>query len=145
MGRRGEAGATRAQRVQCLQRSVAGARSKSGILYVCSALDCSMHVVPQLDTIGIKIGHLPLIPPFSLAFPSSLPITTPPSPNATRRTQDAAADKISQPDLLASISDREKFFELYIVVTNRAIDMYAKGGRRKFALKLHGSLAALDA
>jgi hypothetical protein len=29
-------------------------------------------------------------------------------------------------------------------LTNRAIDMYVKAGRRKFALKLHGSLAALD-
>ena len=31
-----------------------------------------------------------------------------------------------------------------MAITNRAIDLYAKGGRRKFALKLHGTLAALD-
>jgi hypothetical protein len=29
-------------------------------------------------------------------------------------------------------------------MTNRAIDAYVKAGRRKFALRLHGSLAALD-
>lgn len=42
------------------------------------------------------------------------------------------------------MEDREAFYELYVDTTNRAIDMYAKAGRRKFALKLHGSLAALD-
>jgi hypothetical protein len=33
---------------------------------------------------------------------------------------------------------------LYTKLTNRAIDAYVKAGRRKFAVKLHGSLAALD-
>jgi hypothetical protein len=33
---------------------------------------------------------------------------------------------------------------MYVKMTNRAIDAYVKAGRRKFALRLHGSLAALD-
>lgn len=52
--------------------------------------------------------------------------------------------QITNKDLLASLTDRDVFDHLYIDTTNRAIDMYVKGARRKFALKLHGSLAALD-
>jgi hypothetical protein len=51
---------------------------------------------------------------------------------------------ISNKDLLGAIQDREVFYKLYIDITNRAISMYTKAGRRKSALKLHGSLAALD-
>jgi len=46
--------------------------------------------------------------------------------------------------LNTAVNDREAFYKLYIAVTNRAIDLYAKSGRRKFALKLHGNLAALE-
>lgn len=42
------------------------------------------------------------------------------------------------------MEDKEVFYEAYVKLTNRAIELYAKAGRRKFALKLHGSLAALD-
>jgi hypothetical protein len=45
---------------------------------------------------------------------------------------------------MSSIEERETFYDLYVAISNRAIDMYAKAGRRKFALKLHGTLAALD-
>lgn len=51
---------------------------------------------------------------------------------------------ISNNDLLEAVRDREVFYKNYIDVTNRAISMYTKAGRRKSALKLHGSLAALD-
>ncbi|KAJ7582878.1 trafficking protein particle complex subunit 10 [Mycena floridula] len=87
----------------------------------------------QLDILGIQIGHLPAQPPFSMVFPS-----TPTSPDTKSR------DQISNAELLAALDNQETFFVLYIGITNQAIDMYAKGGRRKFALKLHGSLAALD-
>lgn len=36
------------------------------------------------------------------------------------------------------------FYDIYVKLTNRAIDAYVKAGRRKFALRLHGSLAAVD-
>ena len=36
------------------------------------------------------------------------------------------------------------FYDIYVKLTNRAIDAYVKAGRRKFALRLHGSLAAMD-
>ncbi|KAJ7905373.1 trafficking protein particle complex subunit 10 [Mycena olivaceomarginata] len=87
----------------------------------------------QLDIIGIKVGHLPARPPFSNS-------SRPPSSSGS-----AASDKkISSSDILECIQTRDTFFETYVGITNRAIDMYAKAGRRKFALKLHGSLAALD-
>ncbi|KAF7322882.1 hypothetical protein HMN09_00067600 [Mycena chlorophos] len=78
------------------------------------------------------IGHLPVRPPFCNA-------AEPPSSGAF------AADKsLSSQELMDALGNREKFYETYVGITNRAIDMYAKAGRRKFALKLHGSLAALD-
>lgn len=46
--------------------------------------------------------------------------------------------------MLKALDDREAFYSTYIKITNRAIELYAAGGRRKFALKMHGSLAALD-
>lgn len=55
-----------------------------------------------------------------------------------------SSQKISRAELIASLNDKEAFHELYVQITNRAIELYAKAGRRKFALKLHGDLAALD-
>lgn len=80
--------------------------------------------------IGVKVGHLPARPPFSHSPVSS--------------GSPASDKKISSEDILESIKNRDAFYEKYVEITNRAIDMYAKAGRRKFALKLHGSLAALD-
>jgi hypothetical protein len=67
-----------------------------------------------------------------------------PSTPSSSTPQERLSQKITQPEILSSIEDIDAFYDLYINVTNRAIDMYAKAGRRKFALKLHGSLAALD-
>ncbi|TFK43010.1 trafficking protein particle complex subunit 10 [Crucibulum laeve] len=85
----------------------------------------------QLDLIGLKCGHLPERPPFSVS-------------SSRKSRNSTSGGKISNPELLKAIDDRDAFYELYVGTTNRAIDMYAKAGRRKFALKLHGSLAALD-
>jgi hypothetical protein len=94
--------------------------------------DCS-----QLDIVGIKVGHLPPQPPFSLTVTHS-------RRNSTNGLAKRSSQKISKADFLSSVEDREAFYDLYVAITNRAIDLYAKGGRRKFALKLHGTLAALD-
>lgn len=51
---------------------------------------------------------------------------------------------ISNPELLKCLGDQAVYYDLYIKLTNRAIEAYVKAGRRKFALRLHGSLAALD-
>jgi hypothetical protein len=59
-------------------------------------------------------------------------------------TRKRSSLKISKAELLSSLNNQDTFYHLYIKVTNRAIDMYTKAGRRKFALKLHGTLAALD-
>ena len=42
------------------------------------------------------------------------------------------------------MGDTATFHEQYIRLTNKTIDLYVKAGRRKFALKLHARLAALD-
>ncbi|KIK59816.1 hypothetical protein GYMLUDRAFT_261811 [Collybiopsis luxurians FD-317 M1] len=85
----------------------------------------------QLDMLGIERQYLPCKPPFSsdLAFES---------------VNSRSIEGISNSQLLAALKDENSFYDLYIHTTNRAIDLYAKSGRRKFALKLHGSLAALD-
>ncbi|KAF8529300.1 trafficking protein particle complex subunit 10 [Hysterangium stoloniferum] len=94
----------------------------------------------QLDKVGIRVGHLPRSIPFSMSLSSTSDISEPTTPTSPI---ESSADKITNKDLLAALADREAFDKLYIETTNRAIDMYIKGGRRKFALKLHGDLAAL--
>ncbi|KZT11270.1 uncharacterized protein LAESUDRAFT_809238 [Laetiporus sulphureus 93-53] len=92
----------------------------------------------QLDIIGIRTGHLPSRPPFSIALP-------PPNPEMkTIEPRKRFSKKISRSELLKVLTDKEAFYDLYQQITNRAIEQYANAGRRKFALRLHGNLAALD-
>ena len=86
----------------------------------------------QLDIIGVVVGHLPPKPPFS-------PISSLSIPNQT-----TAGERVTNADILSAIENADLFYDLYVATTNRAIDMYTQAGRRKFALRLHGSLAALD-
>ena len=76
---------------------------------------------------------LPDQPPFSNALSSG-----------RKQREKAALDRISKQDLKAVLEDKNAFFEMYITLTKRAIELYANAGRRKFALRMHGSLAALD-
>ena len=69
----------------------------------------------------------------------SLPSVPVVSPEARRESR-----IISNLELLKCLGDRTAYYDLYIKLTNRAIETYVKAGRRKFALRLHGSLAALD-
>ncbi|KAJ8522932.1 hypothetical protein ONZ45_g562 [Pleurotus djamor] len=87
----------------------------------------------QLEAIGVSTGNLPHEVPFVAmdALPAN-PVT------------DTLQTGISNAELLSAIRNREQFDRTFVDVTNRAIDMYAKAGRRKFALKLHGRLAAID-
>ncbi|KAF8894667.1 trafficking protein particle complex subunit 10 [Infundibulicybe gibba] len=85
-----------------------------------------------LELARTQVGHLPTKPPFSCAT------------QAPRSPEITPTNLISNTEVLNSIEDSNRFYDLYIHITNRAIEMYAKAGRRKFALKLHGSLAALD-
>ncbi|KAK0228424.1 hypothetical protein IW262DRAFT_607322 [Armillaria fumosa] len=87
----------------------------------------------QLDTLGMKSQHLPCRPPFSGVSDASV-----------KSSETSSSQTISNEHLLKALEDKEAFYDLYINITNHAIDMYAKAGRRKFALQLHGSLAALD-
>ena len=83
----------------------------------------------------MAVGHLPASLPFSVS-------------EASHTTQDRkdsrSSQKISQVEILSAMKDRTAFYDLYINLTNRTIDTYAKGNQRRFAVMLHGKLAALD-
>ncbi|KAH7923870.1 hypothetical protein BV22DRAFT_1113164 [Leucogyrophana mollusca] len=93
----------------------------------------------QLDILGVKVGHLPSKPPFSMGLPQ-----TPTTPSPSNSDKRSSTQRISKYEIMLAIGEQEAFYDLYCSTSNRAIDMYVKAGRRKFALKLHGSLAALD-
>lgn len=78
---------------------------------------------------GIAYGHLPARLPFASVVVEDL---------------QPVDDSVVLPRAFISVKDREAFYEMYVANTNRAIDLYAKAARKKFALKLHGDLAALD-
>lgn len=94
----------------------------------------------QLDKIGIHFGHLPNAIPFSMSLPNHKQDSEPGTPTTPTEPSEA---KITSEILLESMSSQTAFDKLYTDITNRAIDLYVKGGRRKSALKLHGILAAL--
>lgn len=103
------------------------------------AVRCMQLTRPQLDILGIATGFLPRKPPFSLALPSDQLESVAKDPKAKRGSM-----TITRPELLSSLEEEDTLYDLYVNVTNRAIELYASAGRRKFALKLHGTLAALD-
>ncbi|KAF8810122.1 hypothetical protein BYT27DRAFT_7135471 [Phlegmacium glaucopus] len=86
----------------------------------------------QLDIIGIEAGYLPPTPPFSTAL------------SMDKQLQPGTKIQFINETLNTAVSNQQAFYELYAAITNRAIDFYAKSGRRKFALKLHGTLSALE-
>jgi trafficking protein particle complex subunit 10 len=90
----------------------------------------------QLDALGIVFGFLPLQPPFSDSLPKNRP--------DQKDNSIESLKTISKLDLRSALQDKEAFYEMFIGLTNRAIELYANAGRRKFALRMHGSLAALD-
>lgn len=78
-------------------------------------------------------------------LPASLPFSAPETSSATSdRNHTHSPQEISRAEILSAIKDHTAFYDLYVNLTNRTIDMYAKGNRRKFAVMLHGKLAALD-
>ncbi|KIP08175.1 hypothetical protein PHLGIDRAFT_88626 [Phlebiopsis gigantea 11061_1 CR5-6] len=91
----------------------------------------------QLDILGVDFDFLPSQPPFSDALPTD-------RSERNHEVSPESLDTISNPDLQTALQDKEAFYEMYITLTNRAIELYATAGRRKFALRMHGSLAALD-
>ncbi|KAK2460622.1 hypothetical protein APHAL10511_007092 [Amanita phalloides] len=83
----------------------------------------------QLNLIGTSVDHLPSRSPFHIG-PRGISIDS--------------TQSINNSDIRQCINDQDFFYDLYTAITNRAIEMYAQSKRRKFALKLHESLAALD-
>lgn len=90
-----------------------------------------------MDILGIAARFLPPQPPFSITLSSA---------NEEGRNNLLQADfsRISRADLQSALKEKEAFYEMYVTMTNRAIELYVAAGRRKFALRMHGSLAALD-
>lgn len=66
------------------------------------------------------------------------------APSSPLPEKRSSSQRISKYEIMLAIGDSEAFYDLYCSISNRAIDLYVKAGRRKFALKLHGCLAALD-
>ena len=89
----------------------------------------------------IRIGRLPSRPPFSACV---VDVEDVENGHANGIGSKRVSRRISNADILGFLDKPTSFYELYIRVTNKAIDLFVKAGRRKFALKLHGSLAALD-
>jgi trafficking protein particle complex subunit 10 len=87
----------------------------------------------------MSLDFLPNSPPFSLSWhnPSAIP-------KLPLSNRDSITSKISRKELAAALGDKEAFDSLYVSITQKAIELYAEGKRRKFALKLHGDLAAFD-
>ncbi|PAV23661.1 er to golgi transport-related protein [Pyrrhoderma noxium] len=95
----------------------------------------------QLDRLGIRLNFLPFEPPFSNCAADLSPEM---DSNQESSVINHDSQSISNTDILGFLGNKASFYDLYIRLTNRAIDLFAKSGRRKTALKLHGSLAALD-
>jgi hypothetical protein len=118
----------------CLSRGkggAVGACSDAGLMHQPFSATNFKHFV-QLDLIGLDLGYLPSKPPFSL-------VQGPQTYGPGKEPQ-----TITNATLSKVLGSAEPFYSHYIEVTNRSIDSYAKGKRRKFALRMHGSLAALD-
>ena len=80
------------------------------------------------------VGHLPASLPFPVSEISLV----------TSEQNHKHSSQISRVEILSAMNDQAAFYDLYVNLTNRVIDTYAKGNRRKFAVMLHGKLAALD-
>ncbi|KAG9015714.1 hypothetical protein FRB90_004359, partial [Tulasnella sp. 427] len=93
----------------------------------------------QLDKIGIRRGYLPCIHPFSMSLPLASNIEPPENPPS-----EPVDARISSPDLIEALRGRDEFDRLYITTTNRCIQTYNSCNRRRFALRLHATLAAVD-
>jgi hypothetical protein len=84
----------------------------------------------KLNAIGTRMNHLPKSPPFVMG--------------PLRDVSANSSQQIGNSGILTSISDAEFFYDLYVKITNQAIEMYTRGRRQKFVIKMHEYLAALD-
>lgn len=89
----------------------------------------------------MRLGRLPNEPPFSSSI---VDMGETADGHLNGNTVNRVSRRVSNTDIVGFLDKPASFYELYIRLTNKAIDMFVKAGRRKFALKLHGSLAALD-
>lgn len=66
------------------------------------------------------------------------------TPPATAATSPDMRPPVTREDLLEAMADRDLFDKLYISLTNRSIKAYQTSRRKRCALKMHASLAALE-
>ncbi|KWU42169.1 hypothetical protein RHOSPDRAFT_36290 [Rhodotorula sp. JG-1b] len=102
----------------------------------------------QLDKLGIFAGHLPALHPFTMSLNEAPPIPASAASSAstpsTSAPNSATRPPVTRQDLLDAIERQEVFDELYIDLTQRAVQAYQFTKRRRCAAKLHAGLAALD-
>ena len=125
---------------RCLRRAgLEDARVPGYLALKASLLDLAR---TQLERIGVQVGHLPARVPFemSLAEPTGeVSLAVSQTPTAERFPQ-----PISRTAVVGAVADRVKFDVLYTSAARRAIEAYMACGRRRFAIKLHACLAALE-
>lgn len=93
----------------------------------------------QLDVLGVQKGYLPREHPFSMSLEGVEDESATANGEGTERPM-----QITRQDLLVSLDSQDSFDKFYLDVTNRAIAAFQKCGRKRSALKLHASVAALE-
>lgn len=94
----------------------------------------------QLDRIGIQAGHLPRELPFTMAL--AVVTEEPTSPDA--EADMAHRGKITNLTIKQVMDDMDRFDEVYLELTNRAIQAYNASGRMRSVFKLQGDIATLQ-
>ena len=88
----------------------------------------------KLETIGIRIGHLDS---------SYNPKHSQPSVSSSPQ-HSSLLPKITHSELSSAAQDDNIFYELCVRIAFRAMDMYTKAERHRFALRIRGILAAIN-
>lgn len=114
----------------------------------------------QLDKIGVAVGHLPRVHPFTMSLHGidrtrrDLP-PLPPEASQDGRASDkisavprsssrAEQGQITRTELLRAIESREVFDLHYVALTERVVAGWMSGGRIRNVLRLRAVLASLD-
>ncbi|BGP18137.1 hypothetical protein JCM10213v2_006192 [Rhodosporidiobolus nylandii] len=125
---------------ECERRISTDLEHSSGTGFVAVKAELLELAKKQLDKIGMSAGHLPTTHPFAMSLNEISP--------STASTASAAAPSsrpsVSRQDLLDAIAEQGAFDQLYVGLTRRAIQAYQASTRKRCALKLHASLAALE-
>jgi hypothetical protein len=96
------------------------------------------HELGKLNSLGISCNYLSPQP----ALHAKLAKST--DSFRVRHLNAGTLTGITNQELRRALKSADHFREFYGGLTERAIDLYVKGGRRKFAVKLHGLRAGIS-